>query len=191
MRLWSLHPSYLDRAGLLAVWREGLLAQSVLLKGEYDKCACENGKICVGVSLTERFIYEECFNCNGTGKIKTPYYNHPQLERFKGKDLTYIILYLREIFKEGEKRGYKFRLDKIKELPMTIKHPKLTVTTGQLEYELWLLQEKLKKRDIGQFAANLYNVYDKEMKIEELKPHPLFEIIGGEIEKWEKVKKKN
>lgn len=32
MRLWSLHPKYLDRAGLLAVWREGLLAQKVLLK---------------------------------------------------------------------------------------------------------------------------------------------------------------
>jgi hypothetical protein len=30
MRLWSLHPQYLDRQGLLAVWREGLLAQKVL-----------------------------------------------------------------------------------------------------------------------------------------------------------------
>jgi hypothetical protein len=31
MRLWSLHPSLLDRLGLLALWREGLLAQKVLL----------------------------------------------------------------------------------------------------------------------------------------------------------------
>jgi hypothetical protein len=31
MRLWSLHPSRLDRAGLVALWREGLLAQKVLL----------------------------------------------------------------------------------------------------------------------------------------------------------------
>ncbi len=30
MRLWSLHPKYLDRMGLVAVWREGLLAQAVL-----------------------------------------------------------------------------------------------------------------------------------------------------------------
>ena len=30
MRLWSLHPKYLDRQGLLAVWREALLAQKVL-----------------------------------------------------------------------------------------------------------------------------------------------------------------
>src|SRR5664279_1641625 len=31
MRLWSLHPSVLDRLGLVALWREGLLAQKVLL----------------------------------------------------------------------------------------------------------------------------------------------------------------
>jgi hypothetical protein len=30
MRLWTIHPSYLDRSGLLAAWREGLLAQKVL-----------------------------------------------------------------------------------------------------------------------------------------------------------------
>lgn len=31
MRLWSLHPSHLDAKGLVALWREGLLAQKVLL----------------------------------------------------------------------------------------------------------------------------------------------------------------
>lgn len=31
MRLWSIHPSYLDVRGLVALWREGLLAQQVLL----------------------------------------------------------------------------------------------------------------------------------------------------------------
>ena len=30
MRLWSLHPNYLDQKGLVALWREGLLAQAVL-----------------------------------------------------------------------------------------------------------------------------------------------------------------
>lgn len=30
MRIWSLAPSYLDRAGLVACWRETLLAQAVL-----------------------------------------------------------------------------------------------------------------------------------------------------------------
>lgn len=31
MRLWSLHPKYLDSKGLVAVWREALLAKNVLL----------------------------------------------------------------------------------------------------------------------------------------------------------------
>lgn len=30
MRLWSLHPRHLDRIGLVALWREALLAQAVL-----------------------------------------------------------------------------------------------------------------------------------------------------------------
>ena len=30
MRLWSLHPKYLDAPGLVALWREALLAQAVL-----------------------------------------------------------------------------------------------------------------------------------------------------------------
>ena len=30
MRLWSLHPKYLDQKGLVALWREALLAKAVL-----------------------------------------------------------------------------------------------------------------------------------------------------------------
>jgi hypothetical protein len=33
VRLWSIHPQYLDRIGLIALWREALLAQKVL-RGE-------------------------------------------------------------------------------------------------------------------------------------------------------------
>ena len=31
MRLWTLHPRHLDAVGLVALWREALLAQAVLL----------------------------------------------------------------------------------------------------------------------------------------------------------------
>ena len=31
MRIWSLHPKYLDAKGLVALWRETLLAQNVLV----------------------------------------------------------------------------------------------------------------------------------------------------------------
>ncbi len=33
MRLWTLHPKYLDSKGLVALWREALLAQKVLRGG--------------------------------------------------------------------------------------------------------------------------------------------------------------
>jgi hypothetical protein len=33
MRIWSLHPKYLDPSGLVALWRESLLARAVL-RGE-------------------------------------------------------------------------------------------------------------------------------------------------------------
>ena len=33
MRLWTLHPKYLDPKGLVALWREALLAQKVLTGG--------------------------------------------------------------------------------------------------------------------------------------------------------------
>jgi len=33
MRLWTVHPKYLDARGLVALWREGLLAQKVIRGG--------------------------------------------------------------------------------------------------------------------------------------------------------------
>ena len=50
MRLWSLHPRSLDKAGLGAVWREGLLARKVLLgetRGYKNHSQLERFKACV------------------------------------------------------------------------------------------------------------------------------------------------
>ena len=97
MRLWSINPSYLDTKGLLGVWREGLLAQKVLM------------------GLTKG------------------YRNHPQLIRFKTTrdPLTYIGNYLYFIYLEGERRGYKFKLEKIVKYDLSL--PKLPIKRGQLE----------------------------------------------------------
>ena len=62
MRLWSLHPKYLDRMGLVALWREALLAQKVLLgrtKGyrahpQLDRFrACSDPVLAIGCYLNE------------------------------------------------------------------------------------------------------------------------------------------
>lgn len=145
MRLWSLSPKYLDCQGLLAVWREGLLAKNVL-----------------------------------AGKTKG-YKNHPQLDRFKksGDALAYIDSYLFGIYQEAEARGYKFSVEKIKNLKILNK--KIKVSSGQIEYEFSHLLNKLKIRDPKRY---------KEIKnIKQPEIHSLFKIIKGDIESWEKVKK--
>jgi hypothetical protein len=143
MRIWTLHPKYLDTKGLLAAWREALLAQKVL-KGETKG-----------------------------------YRNHPQLRRFKAAadPLGAIAQYLRGLYLEAVKRGYKFGEEKIH--PGT--HPaQLACTRGQLLYEWQHLKEKLRARDAGRLAAL--------EETEEPEPHPLFKIIEGDIEEWEITK---
>jgi hypothetical protein len=142
MRIWSLHPKHLDAKGLVALWRETLLAKHVL-----------------------------------EGKTKG-YKNHPQLIRFMDqKDpLEAINNYLMIIFNEASLRGYNFNREKFNASSSRIK---ITVTSGQLDYEIEHLQAKLKKRDQKKFKENrLGNNYDF---------HPIFRLVKGGIEKWEKV----
>jgi hypothetical protein len=142
MRIWSVHPKYLDAKGLVALWRESLLAKHVL----------EN-------------------------KTKG-YKNHPQLERFKNakRPLDLINQYLSGIYKEATVRTYRFDKNKInwKFVP-----DKITVTEGQLEFEILHLLKKLKARDSVKF---------KEVKnINHHDTLDMFTIVPGEIEKWEVI----
>ena len=194
MRLWSIHPRYLDKQGLLAVWREALLAQSVLVKGKYIECPeCEGEKF-----LSDGMIRYICPKCKGIGKIKTPYYNHPQLEKFKKKPIESLKNYLYCIYEEATKRGYNFDVTKI-----NLKHEDwicdcpndeyfLTVTKGQLIYEFKHLQKKLWKRDRKKCIENAtnfkYRTTASSIVIPIIEPHPLFKIIEGDIESWEKIK---
>lgn len=142
MRLWSIHPGYLDAKGLVACWREGLLARKVLQ-------GATNG-----------------------------YRNHPQLDRFKGQDdpVGLMDAYLLAIHEEATKRGYKFEREK---LGHPVSSHELTVTDGQLRYELSHLKDKLKNRDKSK--------YDEIANVTLPEPHPLFRVISGEVEKWERL----
>ena len=141
MRLWTIHPRYLDTKGLLAVWREGLLAQRVL-----------------------------------QNKTKG-YRNHPQLRRFAASSDSHaaIATYLRGIYQEAVQREYRFGEDKIGQGEYIGQIP---CTRGQLFYEWKHLKEKLRQRDVGRYQA--------VEGIPEPDPHPLFYIIDGDIEDWEK-----
>ncbi|MEP6719046.1 MAG: pyrimidine dimer DNA glycosylase/endonuclease V [bacterium] len=142
MRLWTLHPKYLDAAGLVALWREGLLAQKVLL--------------------------------NETKGYRA----HPQLARFRQRQdsLALIAAYLNGVCEEATSRGYEFDRTKIQTLQS---RQKLTCTRGQLLYEWHHLRSKLEVRSPDKLAA--MDVVRRPSA------HPMFTIVAGEIEHWERV----
>lgn len=141
MRLWSVHPKYLDPKGLVALWREGLLAQKVLL-----------------------------------GQTKG-YRQHPQLLRFRacGDPVLAIGAYLVHVALEAERRGYNFDRSK---LVLVGECGSIPVTSGQLDYEWAHLLRKLSERAPDLLASRKDLVgFD---------PHPLFYLVPGEIEEWER-----
>lgn len=141
MRLWSLHPRHLDRAGLVAGWREALLAQAVL-----------------------------------AGRT-TGYRHHPQLRRFResAEPLAAVGAFLSGLHDEAVARGYSFDQSKI--LCHRSAHELLPVTQGQLDFEWQHLGEKLARRSPSD--AERWNGASPTV-------HPLFTVIPGDIEEWER-----
>jgi hypothetical protein len=142
MRLWSLHPQYLDSKGLVAAWREALLAQKVL-----------------------------------DGRTRG-YRRHPQLERFRIQPdpVAAVARYLAGLAAEAEVRGYHFDAARIAQAGTCGRIP---VTRGQILYEWEHLKGKLQKRD-PQRLEQLTGIFLPDA-------HPLFEVVDGEIEPWERV----
>ncbi len=141
MRLWSIHPKYLDVKGFVGLWREALLAQRVL-RGD-----------------------------------TTVYSHHPQLKRFREQPdpAAAISAYLEALYQESLQRGYRFSKWRIQPAGSAQLMP---VTSGQLEYELLHLKRKLLLRAPG---------WIERLPESHPDPHPLFYVIEGEIESWEKV----
>jgi hypothetical protein len=107
------------------------------------------------------------------------YKNHPQLRRFysHSQPRKAIGNYLREVWKESKMRGYNFNQTMIE-----VEGPakRIPLNLGQLRYEFDLLRAKLKKRNRVK--------YHKLPSAANARPHPLFRIVEGEVEEWEKVK---
>ena len=141
MRIWTVHPKYLDARGLVALWRETLLAQKVL-----------------------------------QGDTKG-YRNHPQLIRFKEQTdpVSYVATYLRSIHQEALNRGYNFDVTKIAPGQSLAR---IKCSRGQLLFEWQHLKRKLKVRDPRKHAE-IKRSRDPEA-------HPLFVIVDGDVETWER-----
>lgn len=141
MRLWSLHPAQLDRVGLIACWRESLLAQAVL-----------------------------------AGRTRG-YRNHPQLVRFQGSAARALIGgYLTGLHEDSVARGYRFDASRI--LEPGAASGLLSVTEGQLEHEWQHLGRKLAERSPADH---------ERWSGTQPHPHPLFAVVPGSIEPWERL----
>lgn len=141
MRLWTVHPRYLDPRGLVALWREALLARAVL-----------------------------------RGRT-SGYRHHPQLERFQSRPdpVAALNAYLRVVYEEGARRGYRFDASK---LGRVSGRGRIPATAGQLAYEWAHLKRKLKARSP--------DVYRQLRRTARPVAHPLFVIRPGPVAPWER-----
>lgn len=141
MRLWTLHPQYLDARGLVAVWREALLARAVL-----------RGR-------TRGYRY------------------HPQLARFRARPdpVACLNAYLRAIYDEAVRRGYRFDATKLGRVSTRRRIP---ATAGQLAREWAHLKTKLQARSPARY---------RQLALEgRPAAHPLFVIRPGPVRSWER-----
>jgi hypothetical protein len=143
MRLWTLHPRYLDAQGLTALWREGLLARAVL-----------------------------------HGHTRG-YRHHPQLQRFQAQPAPQVAIdcFLRAVLAESVERGYRFDATKLDVQGDAI--PRIAATRGQLAHEWRHLTAKLRQRSPA--------VHARWQALAAPEPHPMFDIVEGPVEPWERA----
>jgi hypothetical protein len=111
-----------------------------------------------------------------SGKTKG-YTRHPQLVRFRksARPLSAVGAYLKEIHAEAARRGYSFDRSKILSVRSVVRIP---VRKGQLLFESNHLSAKLKVRDPAAYRG---------LRGEKRpKPHPIFRIVAGGVEDWER-----
>ncbi len=121
MRLWSVHPRYLDRQGLTAAWREGLLAQKVLTgttRGYRNH------------PQLRRFVVGELVRIEAG---EPPL--HPGAP---------VLTFLHALVDEAERRGYSY--DRSLVLGPADPDLRLEVSDGQLAHEWLHLRRKLADR---------------------------------------------
>ncbi|MCY1159735.1 MAG: pyrimidine dimer glycosylase [Citricoccus sp.] len=170
MRLWTLHPRYLDRPGLTGGWREALLAQAVLagrtrgyrshpqlvrFRRHADTPAAVGAYLAVLADEAERRGYR--FD---RSRIDCP----PAVAETSTEDGASGAEGIPSVTPPATP-------------PMTPVRP-IPVTQGQVAYEWRHLLAKLAERSPEQHAA-LREVTDPEV-------HPLFQVVPGPIEDWER-----
>jgi hypothetical protein len=168
MRLWSLHPKYLDTKGLGGCWNEALLAQKVLLgktKGYKNHSQLIRFKKCEFPKLAIVKYLEEVYKESVKRKFN---YNEDLID------------------KDSKLLGNKIKL--------TVTKGQLKYEFEHLQDKLWERDTDkywnnynsiTKKKQLRNFNNEQLIIGEKMTKV---KPHPLFKIIEGDIEDWEVLK---
>lgn len=125
MRIWSIHPKYLDRQGLGGAWKEAHQAQAIL----------------------RRHIV------GGQPFADIPYGMHPQLDRLKAQPdpLGALGLVMTTIRDEGISRGYSYKAAILR----VDQSARFWISEAQLAYERLHMMRKLRNRDPARADALL------------------------------------
>lgn len=136
MRIWSLHPQYLDSKGLVALWRETLLAKHVLAgktKGyknhpQLDRFrACKDPLNAINFYLSEIFREAEARGYNFDRKKIDWKFRRTKMKVTDGQ-MKYELTHLKRKLKARDKK--KFR--EIHALKYFFAHPQFKIVKGPL-----------------------------------------------------------
>lgn len=116
MRLWTVHPKYLDKQGLGGLWREGLLAQKVLMGNtvgyknhpQLDRFKEQKNP----VKAVATYLHYVCDEADARGYSYGRYkLEYPKDTRLKIKEtdgqLVYEWLWLMKKYKQRSRELYK------------------------------------------------------------------------------------
>lgn len=139
MRLWSIHPKYLDTTGLVALWREGLLAQKVLqgkTKGYKNHPQLErfknSSKPKKAIAQYLVFVYEESCKrgyCFDKSKIKSIPSKKIALPLKRGQ-LKFELNHLIEKMRKRNPANFK----KVRNTKRILPNPIFRVVNGAVEH---------------------------------------------------------
>lgn len=177
MRLWSLHPRYLDKVAAVASWNEGLQAVDSSTgrgrmhvnhpqKQRFKHFGDEYEAYLMLCYLKALCILRKDINFNphliNKRLVKLSSNNILDLSKMDSNDILY--LYYDKFSYEKENIGF------------------IPIKEGQVAYEQWWLYESMLGRSFKK-AIQLRSVPTEKIEV-----HPLFHKVKGGIENWEVVK---
>ncbi|MCK6211165.1 pyrimidine dimer DNA glycosylase/endonuclease V [Georgenia sp. EYE_87] len=177
MRIWSLHPRYLDRQGLTACWREALLAQAVLagrtrgyrqhsqltrFRAQPDAVAAVGVYLGGVASEAARRGYR---------------FDVGRIDRPEPRDGTSTVA---ATSSEGASSVgvSSVGVSSVGEASSGALVPRIPVTAGQVAHEWAHLSAKLTVRSPERAAA--------QVAVTAPEVHPLFVVVPGPVEDWER-----